>query len=131
MTMIKEETGSSEVKFSEETSKVEKSVYRKLMGDETHGKLIGFGSGMSTKDLHAKHQKSESKLLVKVLNKMLAMQNQIDVLTAKVASQAINSQPKSVRNTSKYVFNLTSFLYFLSNVYELCIEYWFKAKLGQ
>ena len=50
MTLIKEKTGSSEVKFSGETSKVEKSVYRKLMGDETHGKLIGFGSGVTAKD---------------------------------------------------------------------------------
>ena len=58
MTMIKEETGSSEVKFSKETLKVKKSVYRKLMGGETHGKLIGFGSGVTTKDLRAKHQKS-------------------------------------------------------------------------
>ena len=119
MTMIKEKTGSSEVKFSEETSKVEKSVYRKLMGDETHGKLIGFGSGVTTKDLHVQHQKSESKLLVKVLNKMLTMQNQIDVLTAKVAAQSANSEPESVCNTSKYVFNLISFAYFLSNVHEL------------
>ena len=119
MTMIKEKTGSSEVKFSEETSKVGKSVHRKLRGDETHGKLIGFGSGVTVKDLRAKHQKSESKLLVKVLNKMLAMQNQIDVLIAKVAAQSANSEPKSVCNTSNYVFNLISFTYFLSNVHEL------------
>ena len=59
-------------------------------------------------------------MLEKALNKVLTMQNQIDVLTAKVASQAINSQPKSVRNTSKYVFNLTSFSYFLYNVH-MCI----------
>ena len=120
MTMIKEKTGSSEVKLSKETSKVEKSVYRKLMGDETHGNLIGFSSGVTIKDLHAKHQKSESKLLVKVLNKMLTMQNQIDVLTARVAAQAANSELESVCNTSKYVFNLTSFSYFLSNVH-MCI----------
>ena len=113
------------------TKKCAISVYRKLIGDETHGKLIGFGSGVTTKDLRAKHQKSESKLLVKVLNKMLTMQNQIDVLTTKVASQGTNSQPESVRNTSKYVFNLTSFAYFLSNVHELCIESWFTSKLGQ
>ena len=119
MTLIKEKTGSSEVKFSDETSKVEKSVYRKLMGDETHGKLIGFGSGVTAKDLRAKHQNSESKLLVKVLNKMLAMQNQIDVLTAKVAAQSANSEPESVCKTSNYVFNLTIFAYFLSNVHEL------------
>ena len=119
MTLIKEKTGSSEVKFSEETSKVEKSVYRKLMGDETHGKLIGFGSGVTAKDLRAKHQKSESKLLVKVLNKMLAMQNQIDVLTTKVAAQSANAELESVCKTSNYVFNLTSFAYFLSNVHEL------------
>lgn len=119
MNMIKEKTGSSEVKFSEETLKVEKSVYRKLMGDETHGKLIGFGSGVTAKDLHTKQQKSESKLLVKVLNKMLAMQNQIDVLTAKVAAQSANSEPESVCNTSNYVFDLTSSASFLSNVNEL------------
>ena len=119
MTMIKEKTGSSEFKFSEETLKVEKSVYRKLIGDESHGKLIGFSSGVTTKDLCAKHQKNESKLLVKVLNRMLTMQNQIDVLAAKVAAQATKFQPESVRNTSKYVFNLTGFAYLLSNVHEL------------
>ena len=89
------------------------------MGDETHGKLIGFGSGVTTKHLRAEYQKSESKLLVKVLNKMLPMQNQIDVLTAKVATQATNSQPESATSISKHVFNLTSFAYFLSNVHEL------------
>ena len=51
MTMIKEKTGSSKVKFSNETLKAGKSVYRKLMGNESHGKFIGFGSGMTTKDL--------------------------------------------------------------------------------
>jgi len=56
---------------------------------------------VTTEDLHAKHQKSESKLLVKVLNKMMTMHNQIDVLIAEVAAQATNSQCKSLRNTSK------------------------------
>ena len=47
-------------------------------------KVIGFGSGMTTKDLHAKNQMGESKLLVQVLNKILAMHNQIDALTTKI-----------------------------------------------
>ena len=89
------------------------------MGDENHRKLIGFDSGMTTKDLCAKHQKGEYKLLVKVLNKMLTMQNQIDVLTANVATQATNSQPELIHSTLIFVFNLTSFAYFLSNVREL------------
>ena len=56
---------------------MEKSVHHKLMGDESHVKVTRFSSGMNTKDLRAKHQKSESKLLVKDLNKMMTMQNQI------------------------------------------------------
>jgi len=50
---------------------------------------------------------------------MLTTQNQIDVLTAKVTTQAINSQPESIHNTLNYVFNLATFAYFLSNVHEL------------
>jgi len=89
--MIKSKTGSSEDNFSKATRKVEKSVYRKLMGDESHGKVIGFGSGVRAKDLHTKHLHNESKLLVKVLHKMHSMQEQIDVLTSKVDTQATNS----------------------------------------
>ena len=49
MTMIKQKIGSSKVKFSEETIKAEKSVYRKLMcDDENHGKVIGFGNVVTT-----------------------------------------------------------------------------------
>ena len=102
MTMTKEKTGSSKVRFPKESLKVEKSVYYKLIGDESHGNVAGFGRGMIAKNLYAKHKKSESKLLVKVLNKMMSVQKQIDVLTAKVATQAINSQPKSVHSTSKF-----------------------------
>ena len=92
------------------------------MGYESHGKVTRFSSDATTNDLHAKHKKSESKLLVKVLNKTMSMQNQIDILTTKVAAQPINSQPELVRRTSKYVFNLTSFAYFSSNVHELCVS---------
>lgn len=93
--MIKEKTGSSEVKFSKATLKLEKSVYRKLMGDESHGKVTGFGSGVFAKDLRAKHHHNESKLLVKVLRMMQGMQNQIDALTAKVGAQHANSPHES------------------------------------
>ena len=49
MTMIKEKTRSSKVKFSEETLKMEKSVHHKLMGNESHGKVTGFSSGVLQK----------------------------------------------------------------------------------
>jgi len=84
--MIKQKTGSSEVNFSEATQKVEKSVYRKLMGDTNQGKVTGFGSVVRAKDLRNKHQNNESKFLVKVLHKMHSMQEQIDVLTSKVSA---------------------------------------------
>ena len=90
MIMIKVKARSFEVKFLEETLKVDKSVDHKLMHGESHGKVVGFGSGMTRKDLCAQHQKSEYKMLEKALNKVLTMQNQIDVLTAKVASQALS-----------------------------------------
>jgi len=61
------------------------------MGDKSHGKVTGFGSGVCAKDLRTKHHHNESKLLVKVLHKMHWMQEQIDVLTSKIVAQVANS----------------------------------------
>ena len=92
MTLIKEKTGSSEVKVSEETLKVEQNVYHNLIDGKAHGKVTGFSCAMTAKDLHAKYRKSESKLLVNVLNKIMSKQKQVDVLTTKIIAKATNSQ---------------------------------------
>ena len=49
--IIKKKTGSTEVVFSESTKEVEDITYRKLMGDQTHGKARGLGRGVSVRDL--------------------------------------------------------------------------------
>ena len=89
--MIKQKTGSSKVNLSEATQNVEKSVYRKPMGDESHCKVTWLSIGAHAKDLCTKHHYNESKLLVKVLHKMHSMQGQIDVLTFKIGIKAANS----------------------------------------
>ena len=70
LSTINQKSPPFEVNFSKATQKVEKSVSCKLMGDKSHGKVTGFGSGVCAKDLRTKHHHNESKLLVKVLHKM-------------------------------------------------------------
>ena len=59
------------------------------MGPETQGKVWGLGRGMSARDLRNLRYPAESPIVFKLLNKVQTLENQLEVLNAKVGAQAL------------------------------------------
>ena len=79
--LIKKTTRSTEVVFSESTKEVEDIAYRKLMGDQSHGKARGLGRGVSVRDLRNLHYQAESPIVLKLLNKVQTLENKLDAVS--------------------------------------------------
>ena len=59
------------------------------MGAETQGKVWGLGRGVSPRDLRNLRYSAESQIVLKLLNKVQTLENQLEVLNAKVGAQAL------------------------------------------
>jgi len=66
------------------------------MGSESHGKVKGLGRGVTTRDICNLCHQTESPLIMRLLKKMQNLENQVDVLTAKLGTQASATHPKLV-----------------------------------
>jgi len=66
------------------------------MGSESHGKVWGLGRGVTARDMRNLRHQDESPLIMKLMKKMQNLENQVDVLNAKLATQASATQPESV-----------------------------------
>ena len=60
------------------------------MGAETQEKVWGLGRGVFPRDLRNLRYSAESPIVLKLLNKVQTLENQLEVLNAKVGAQAVS-----------------------------------------
>ncbi|CAO2825126.1 unnamed protein product [Amaranthus hypochondriacus] len=85
--IVKKKTG-QEVVFSKSTTNVENFTYKKLMGEATMGKVTGYGSRVSAKDLNNMHYPNESKLVTELMKTIHNLKNDVVKLKGKADEQA-------------------------------------------
>ena len=59
------------------------------MGNESHGNVRGLGCGVTARDMRNLHHQAESPFIMRLLKKMQTLEKQVDVLNAKLGTQAL------------------------------------------